>query len=1311
MIKSCRQKLSDFFSSVWFGWLLTFAAVLIGMSSASAAIVFSDDFESGSGNWNRSYNPADGEWGISSATSNSPSRSMFINGGEQRIELVSGIDLSSATAATVSVWIRRGDDNFSEDPDRNEGLELQFLNDAGSWQTEETFSGNGQSGQIFNRSYNLDNDQLHGSFRLRFRQQAGDGEDYDFWHVDDVSVDADVQQCQSGGLTAQFWNYAVADNGDQFPTSSPDLTRIDTTIDYDWGGLSPDSSIDNNRFAARWSGTLTAPESGSFTFATQSDDGVRVWLDNQLIIDNWTQHSAVWNESGSVNLVSGQQYNIRMEYFEHNGQAVARLHWRTPSDNTRRAIPSSGFYSCDVQPPVADWRLDENSWDGSADEVLDSSGNNYHGLANVALPVPGILCNAADLSANSTSDYLSMDSAAMNGLGDFTLIAWVKTNSNQDSTIISAASASSDLGANEATWYFQNNDLFWPTITASPFDSSTRQSSGAGFNDNNWHQLAWTRNTSNRESCLYVDGSLQSCSTHPDSNDNDVLSVITGGLIIGQEQDRLGSSFDISQDWEGLIDEMLVFDRILPVAEIASARSNILAGSNWDGSPRQCSAAIDRIAVTTITSASVCTPQSVTIAVYGSDGQLVSDYSGTVSLTTSAAAGDWLAGSADQPQGTLTNNGNGSGSYQFVASDGGSVELLLSHNRADQLTITAQDNAEGVSGTSNGVSFSENVIQISELDALDYDLVAGRDHLFRATLVRQDSSGVCGVATDYNYNLNLAGWLQRSGNDPSGSAPYLITNGSSVTQVAANSEGAAVTVPMNFSSGIADFYLRTSDTGQYTLNLKDSTSGYIKDLNGNDLPIYSSSQTWTVRPFGYRIVAAGNPGAVDHTGSAYIAAATDFNVTVAGVAYDGADDSNGDGHPDGHDDQLPGNNADLSNNVVTTSLITTVPISSYLYQPSSGEHPAISMNIGLSSGQGTSPTRFNEVGIIGLIGSTSALYGVNRTVYGASGTVGRFIPAQFNLTVDHGALSQSCGSFSYIGEIDGFGDGVIGYQSQPAISVTAVNSLGATTRNYRDSYQLLQASDIQITAPTEDAVQDGADSVTRMQVTARSNGSGLLNSGSLNVIELSGTPQYGELIYQLADSDRYLYEKDTNSQIAPFTANLELPVSRLQDSDGVTIASGSSLPIIQPTGTELRYGRWLLQNLYGPEAPATDSLAIAMLAQYFDGSQFLLNSADNCSAYAATSLQLSAFQGGLDDGESTLSGSGALVSGEPSSASAMEISLPGVGNGGSATMTYQAPQWLEFDWDGDDSLDDPMATVNFGQQRGADRVIFWREVN
>ncbi|WP_042146897.1 MULTISPECIES: DUF6701 domain-containing protein [unclassified Pseudoalteromonas] len=232
-----------------------------------------------------------------------------------------------------------------------------------------------------------------------------------------------------------------------------------------------------------------------------------------------------------------------------------------------------------------EYRFDETNFSG-VDAILDSSGNNLHATATNVQPVDGLLCNAADFSANSINDYITLNPSAMNGLSDFSVVIWGKSNSSQDSSILSGARDSSAQGTNEAVFYFDNNNEFWPSITTSFFDTGTQLGSTVNMNNGDWHQLVWTRKANTAQSCFYFDGVNQGCVTHSDGDDNDALQIAS--LILGQEQDDFEGGFDLNQDWEGLLDELIIFDSVLTTTQINDIKTNIEAGNNWNGSTRSC---------------------------------------------------------------------------------------------------------------------------------------------------------------------------------------------------------------------------------------------------------------------------------------------------------------------------------------------------------------------------------------------------------------------------------------------------------------------------------------------------------------------------------------------------------------------------------------------------------------------------------------------------------------------------------------------------------------------------------------------------
>lgn len=136
-------------------------------------------------------------------------------------------------------------------------------------------------------------------------------------------------------------------------SGTPAHTRIDKTVNFNWWWerwlkylpwMKPAPGVRPTHFSVRWTGEVMAPTTGTYNFYTESDDGVRVWVNGQEIINNWTDHAAKLN-SGSINLVAGQKYSIKMEYYQDKGLAVAKLGWIKPNATSQSIIPKVDLYS------------------------------------------------------------------------------------------------------------------------------------------------------------------------------------------------------------------------------------------------------------------------------------------------------------------------------------------------------------------------------------------------------------------------------------------------------------------------------------------------------------------------------------------------------------------------------------------------------------------------------------------------------------------------------------------------------------------------------------------------------------------------------------------------------------------------------------------------------------------------------------------------------------------------------------------------------------------------------------------------------
>ncbi|MBT1700332.1 hypothetical protein KK083_25825 [Fulvivirgaceae bacterium PWU4] len=138
------------------------------------------------------------------------------------------------------------------------------------------------------------------------------------------------------GLRAEYFNNVTL--------AAPVVTtRVDAQINFDWGTGSPGAGINENNYSARWTGQVESPITGNVIFSTVSDDGVRLWVNDVQVIDNWTTHAPTANNSIPIALTAGLKYNIRMEFFENAGGAVARLLW-SYTGQSQQPVPQARLF-------------------------------------------------------------------------------------------------------------------------------------------------------------------------------------------------------------------------------------------------------------------------------------------------------------------------------------------------------------------------------------------------------------------------------------------------------------------------------------------------------------------------------------------------------------------------------------------------------------------------------------------------------------------------------------------------------------------------------------------------------------------------------------------------------------------------------------------------------------------------------------------------------------------------------------------------------------------------------------------------------
>lgn len=127
-------------------------------------------------------------------------------------------------------------------------------------------------------------------------------------------------------------------------------TRRECRIAYDWG-FDPAPGVPSapaDQFSVLWEGVLAPPSTDTYTFYLRSDDGSRMYLNDELIVDNWGNHGVVEKSGGPKELREDAAYTIRVEYYEAGHTALVQLLW---SSSTFDKKTLSGRY---VSPPKRD---------------------------------------------------------------------------------------------------------------------------------------------------------------------------------------------------------------------------------------------------------------------------------------------------------------------------------------------------------------------------------------------------------------------------------------------------------------------------------------------------------------------------------------------------------------------------------------------------------------------------------------------------------------------------------------------------------------------------------------------------------------------------------------------------------------------------------------------------------------------------------------------------------------------------------------------------------------------------------------------
>ena len=982
--------------------------------------------------------------------------------------------------------------------------------------------------------------------------------------------------------------------------------------------------------------------------------------------------------------------------------------WARDRDNAHTSERAS--FMVFSQPFAADfssvgfWSMEEGSWSGSAGEVKNTSnltaadGTGVGATTKVSTPaIPGNPGTCRYGEFDGVSGYVDIPhNDQLNGDDALTYMAWIRPDAWSGVQQVMAKSVhGGGAGRAQMGIFSEGSVLKGRAESASGMVEVSTALPAVG----SWTHVALV--FSETTLSLYTNGNLASSTSFGSTT----LNANSDPLNISK---RVGSS---QYYFDGLIDEVRVFSRALPASAIAYYRDF----------GRPCSApVVDHYEITVISPSLTCEGSPVEIAVHdGAHNPVIPSAGTTINVSASLSSAEWVVDTASPPAGSFVPGANGTASYTFAGSEN-SVTLYLHQLTEATVSIDLTDGSASESPLEDpSIDFIDTAlvfdgdIATGALEQISSQTAGKRSSVSLRAVQKNTTTGACEARLTGLQDVDLAFECET----PSSCKLY---NGVTInsTAISGNDSGSALSyqsVPLDFGlNGTAAIDLAYVDAGQIKLHAEKTIAASGADP---EITLSGESNQFVVSPAGFCVAAPSSAScsAPYHTCSGFKKAGEAFELTIRAVTWEADSEQNTD-FCSGLHSLTP--NFELNNIVLSHELRGPTVLGGGTL----GSLGVISTSFtSTNNGEVTIANQtVSETGAFDFTLDLSSVSYLGESLQSStSEIVGRFYPAYFAVTgntpsvrngqdQDPGPVDSWSCSFTYQ-------DQPFEYSINPQATIVAKNSSGATTNNYDGDYWKL------------DDLQD-----QRSYTDNSSQGPALTEDlTSANVFYDKGVGYDGSAVLTIED-DYFNYQKSNFTPAANDAAfssdmDLELKQGDLTDAtDSVCFQSDAASACRAFTfsnilGAEVRYGRAVMENAFGPEDA---NLIIPLRVEYWTGSQFAVNAADNCTGYSsaeAPPIVLSGYTDNLSaaDTEPQIAGvSGAgdtFLAGQYPAGRAIYLSAPGIGNDGSVRIRHEFDEWLKYDWneDGDtsDTVDHPSATAIFGRYRGHDRIIYWREVS
>jgi len=753
-----------------------------------------------------------------------------------------------------------------------------------------------------------------------------------------------------------------------------------------------------------------------------------------------------------------------------------------------------------------------------------------------------------------------------------------------------------------------------------------------------------------------------------------VNATITGSVFASQ---------DIDTNHEGRIFGLMTGENVtLGLGSQVSYDVNAYYGLSDIAWCDDGAASIASIGVVSPAVAVNCNPATIDIQVLDGAGAVIPDYEGTITLSTNTNHGDWSK--AASASGTLNQAtaDSGAATYGMLAADGGVVRLYLKNTHAEATPITIE--SDGITETvtidyqAAGFIFSNIPTQVSAQTSASLSIQAVETDMV---------TGACQALLLNNQTVEMA--VECISPSSCGAASNQVNS----TPVLTNGSGSV----NNFSDVTLSFGDASTSTAAFTNTYNEAGSirlwarYQLLDSAGaaTGNTITGSSNSFVNRPAGFCIESPDanwqcSAPALDAGCTAFKQAGDNFNLSVTAKRYSAG-------------------STDYCSHSTTNNFTNSVNLSHSLISPTAingGQAGNFSLSsINLNSGVGTSAlANFDDMGVFTLSAGGNTYLTV-ALPSNDSENIGRFYPKRFSITSSTAATYDNGNTgFTYTGQLESDGTtGSISYLTAPDFTFEVQGYNNQTLKNYLTPLY---------STPVVSAL---ASSTTQGNVP-----SAMTLTAGLSAGTISGPDINDRYTYTFNLTDHFVFNRTPNSLTAPFNNDTRITISSfIEPVDSVDI---STTETILGTGGPIYYGRIRIVNAYGPE---TEPVPQLFKAEYFDGNQFLINTLDSSTLYDVSDIY-SIIVSDVGDSSNNLTVGDSTNSGVPANTGLFNAgfvntqwSIPAAGRYGAYQFLYNVKSWLKYDWNGSaDGIDeDPTGIVNFGQYRGNDRIIYWKEIN